>query len=182
MTGINFLINAGRAALEWNFDLPFGQLHSSGILMLPLGQLHMKQAVQHGICTLGRAVICWWPSPAQSFLFSGPVGIYEHIFFRSKIADGFWSEASSSTRGLLPSTTAACPAVPRNYSNWYIALQFLLHRKHPISIIKSNWLMLFREIVAVYCLKRTKHTNTLWGHNAGFINVKAGDVHSYHRA
>jgi hypothetical protein len=37
MIGINFDINAGRAALEWNFNLTSGRLHWGKISMLLLG-------------------------------------------------------------------------------------------------------------------------------------------------
>jgi hypothetical protein len=37
-----------------------------------------------------------------------------------------------------------------------------------VSATKTNRLMLFREIVAVYCENRMEHTNTLCGQNAEF--------------
>jgi hypothetical protein len=39
---------------------------------------------------------------------------------------------------------------------------------------KPNWLMLFRGTVAVYCENQMEHTNTLYGQNAEFLDVKAG--------
>jgi hypothetical protein len=42
--------------------------------------------------------------------------------------------------------------------------------------------MLFGETVAVYCENRTEHTDTLYGQNAAFWYVKAGDVYSNHSA
>jgi hypothetical protein len=47
-----------------------------------------------------------------------------------------------------------------------------------------NWLMLFREIIAVYSEKNTKpiHNTMLCSQNAKLLNVKVGDTHSYHHA
>jgi hypothetical protein len=53
---------------------------------------------------------------------------------------------------------------------------------HYISATKPNWLLLFRETVAVYCESHTKHINTLCGQNAELLNVKAGGTYSYHYA
>jgi hypothetical protein len=38
------------------------------------------------------------------------------------------------------------------------------------STIKSNWFILSRETVAVYCENRTEHIDTLCGQNAVYIN------------
>jgi hypothetical protein len=53
-----------------------------------------------------KAVIFWWPSPAQSFLVSGLVRIHDHISVRSKTACRLLNGASSSLRGRvsLPAT------------------------------------------------------------------------------
>jgi hypothetical protein len=37
---------------------------------------------------------------------------------------------------------------------------------HHITAAKPNRLMLFKEIIAIYCENHTKHTNTLHGQNA----------------
>jgi hypothetical protein len=42
------------------------------------------------------------------------------------------------------------------------------YRTNCISIIKSSWLMLFSEIVAVYSQNHLKHINTFYGLNAVF--------------
>jgi hypothetical protein len=47
-------------------------------------------------------------------------------------------------------------------------------RTHYVSATKPNRLMLFREIIAVYCENHTEHTTTLCGQNAEFIYAKAG--------
>jgi hypothetical protein len=43
-----------------------------------------------------------------------------------------------------------------------------------------NWLMLFREIIAVYCENHMKHINTLCGQNAELLYVEACGTFSYH--
>jgi hypothetical protein len=44
---------------------------------------------------------------------------------------------------------------------------------HYVSATKPNGLMLFREIIAVYCENHTEHINTLCGQNAKyFITLK----------
>jgi hypothetical protein len=40
--------------------------------------------------------------------------------------------------------------------------QSIPHRKHSASITMTNWLMLFREIIAVYFENHTKHKYTVW--------------------
>jgi hypothetical protein len=47
--GINFDINFGRAALKFNLDLILEELHYVENLMLILGELLVKHAVQRGI-------------------------------------------------------------------------------------------------------------------------------------
>jgi hypothetical protein len=42
------------------------------------------------------------------------------------------------------------------------------------AVRKPNSLMLFREIIAVYCENHVGHINTLCGQNAEIFNVKAG--------
>jgi hypothetical protein len=39
--------------------------------------------------------------------------------------------------------------------------QFVPHRKHFVSMTTTNRLILFREIIAVYCENHTEHTSTL---------------------
>jgi hypothetical protein len=48
--------------------------------------------------------------------------------------------------------------------------------------IKINWLMLFKEIIAVYPKNRAKLINTLYAQNAELLNVKVGGTYSYHWA
>jgi hypothetical protein len=50
------------------------------------------------------------------------------------------------------------------------------------TITKINWLMLFKEIIAVYWENHTKPINALCGHNAELLIVKAGGTYSYHWA
>jgi hypothetical protein len=81
----NVDINVGMAALKGTFDVTPGGLYQGEIFMLRLGQ--------------SRAVICCWPSPAQSFLVSGPYGTHYHIFVLSKFICVFRNGAYSSTTG-----------------------------------------------------------------------------------
>jgi hypothetical protein len=41
-----------------------------------------------------------------------------------------------------------------------------------MSVIKTNQLMLYREIIAVCSEIHTRHINTLCGQKVGFFNVK----------
>jgi hypothetical protein len=43
-----------------------------------------------------------------------------------------------------------------------------------ISITKIKWLILFREIIALYTKHHTKQLNTLCGQNAELLIMKAG--------
>jgi hypothetical protein len=43
-----------------------------------------------------------------------------------------------------------------------------------------SWLMLFKEIIAVYSEEHMKHLNTLCGQYAELLNVKVGGAHCYH--
>jgi hypothetical protein len=49
-----------------------------------------------------------------------------------------------------------------------------------VSATKPNRLMLFREIIAVYCENHTEHINTLCGQNAEFKCVKECGTYSNH--
>jgi hypothetical protein len=45
-------------------------------------------------------------------------------------------------------------------------------KTHFVSVIKTNQLMLYREIIAVCSEIHTKHINTFCGQNVEFVNVK----------
>jgi hypothetical protein len=52
-----------------------------------------------------------------------------------------------------------------------------------VSITQSNQLMLFREIIAIYCENHTKHKCTVCAECRGFVNLfKAGGTYSDHWA
>jgi len=51
-----------------------------------------------------------------------------------------------------------------------------------MSVIKTNHLMLYREIFAVCFEIHTKHINTLCGQNVEFVNVQGGGTYSDHWA
>jgi hypothetical protein len=57
-------------------------------------------------------------------------------------------------------------------------------KTHRVCITKINWLMLFREIIAVYSENHTEPIHTLCGQNAEIPIVKAGgrptQTYSYH--
>jgi hypothetical protein len=46
--------------------------------------------------------------------------------------------------------------------------------------LHGNRLILFREMIAVYCENHTEHTNTLCGQHAEFCNVEAAGTYIYH--
>jgi hypothetical protein len=45
------------------------------------------------------------------------------------------------------------------------------------TITKTNWSMLFKEIIAVYSEDNKKPINTFYGQDALLLNVKAGGTH-----
>jgi flagellar basal body-associated protein FliL len=47
---------------------------------------------------------------------------------------------------------------------------------HYVFATKPNRLMMFREIIAVYCENHTEHTNTLCGQNAEFSSCHTGNT------
>jgi hypothetical protein len=47
-------------------------------------------------------------------------------------------------------------------------------KTQPVSITKISWLMLCKEIIAVYSENHTKYINTLCEQNAEILVVKAG--------
>jgi hypothetical protein len=49
-------------------------------------------------------------------------------------------------------------------------------------ITETNWLILFKEIIAVYSENHTKPRNTLCGQNVELLIVKADGEYSYHWA
>jgi hypothetical protein len=60
-----------------------------------------------------------------------------------------------------------------------IKIQFVLHNKHSVSIRKTNWLMLFGEIITVYCENHMELIDAPCGENEEFFNVKSGGTYSY---
>jgi hypothetical protein len=61
---------------------------------------------------------------------------------------------------------------PRKLVSRWPVIQFVPRRKHLISVIKNNQLMMYREIIAVCSEIQTKHTTTFRGQNVEFVNVK----------
>ena len=56
------------------------------------------------------------------------------------------------------------PCVMLNWSQ-FVKAQFVPHSKHTVSVIKTNQLMLYSEIIAVCSQIHIKHINTLFGQN-----------------
>jgi hypothetical protein len=50
-----------------------------------------------------------------------------------------------------------------------------------VTITKLNWLMVFKEIIAVYYEKYFKPIYTLCGQNSELFIVKLGNTYSYHK-
>jgi hypothetical protein len=48
--------------------------------------------------------------------------------------------------------------------------------------MKTNRLMLFREVLAVYCENHMEHIDAPCGQNVEFLNVKSGGTYSYNYA
>jgi hypothetical protein len=62
-------------------------------------------------------------------------------------------------------------------------LNFASQEMHAISVVKINWLKLFKGVkIAVCCEIHTKHTNTLCRQNEEFYFAKAGGTYSNHWA
>jgi hypothetical protein len=141
-----------------------------------------------------------WPSSAQSFLFSGPVGTHDPIFVRFKTVYVFGNGGLpfDKTRGYR----LICLSAGRLSCCWYInsspsvaGMIKPLKSEFPLnSIYKFNGtsqetrdvsatkISLFREEISVYCGNHTKPTNTLCGLNAEFWYLKASGAYSNHFA
>jgi hypothetical protein len=59
-----------------------------------------------------------------------------------------------------------------------LKIQSVPRSKHSASVIKTDMLMLYREIIAVCSQIHAKHINTPCGQNTEFLNVKAGGMYS----
>jgi hypothetical protein len=83
------------------------------------------------------------------------------------------------------------PGIERGFPRWedvtdpdkpqlYLNIQSVPRSKHSVSVIWTNQLILYREIMAVCSEIHTKHINTLCGQNVEFVNVKPGGTYSNH--
>jgi hypothetical protein len=54
----------------------------------------------------------------------------------------------------------------------YLKTQYVPRSKHFASVIKTDKLMWYREIIAVFSQIHTKHINIVCGQNVEFVNVK----------
>jgi hypothetical protein len=59
-----------------------------------------------------------------------------------------------------------------NVETLYIRIQFVPHRKHYVPTTETNRLMLFGEIIAIYCENHTEHVNTLRGQKAETLYIR----------
>jgi hypothetical protein len=50
---------------------------------------------------------------------------------------------------------------------------------HYVSATETNWLILFRETVAVYCENHMQYINTMCWQNTDYVKVKAGGAYCY---
>ena len=55
-------------------------------------------------------------------------------------------------------------------------IQFVPGSKHSVSVIKTNQLILYSEIIVVCFEIHTKNINTLCGQNVEFLSVKPGGI------
>ena len=55
---------------------------------------------------------------------------------------------------------------------FHLNTQSVPRSTHSASVIKTNKLKLYREIIAVFSEIHSKHINTLCGQNVGLLNVK----------
>jgi hypothetical protein len=51
-------------------------------------------------------------------------------------------------------------------------IQFLIHTNHAVPIVKTNWLIRFKEIITLYSGNHTIQTNTLGGKNSVLLILK----------
>ena len=63
-----------------------------------------------------------------------------------------------------------------------LKIQSVPRSKHSASVIKTDQLMLYREIIAVCSQIRTKHINTLCGQHVELLDVKPGGTYRNHWA
>jgi hypothetical protein len=73
--------------------------------------------------------------------------------------------------GMVMQLTSVCRRVHESI-DIMDKIQFLSQRKRYVSMRKTDRLTLFRDMFGVYC-ENMKHTNTLCGQNAEFLNVEA---------
>jgi hypothetical protein len=59
-----------------------------------------------------------------------------------------------------------------------LKIQFVPHSKPYVSVIKTNTLMLYGEIIAVYSEIHTQHTQAFCGKNVGFFKVKRSGTYN----
>jgi len=70
--------------------------------------------------------------------------------------------------------TRISPFVDKDISELFLKSKIVPHSKQIRRGIKTNQLILYAEIIAVFCMIHTKHTNAFCGNNAKIFIVKPG--------
>jgi len=65
-----------------------------------------------------------------------------------------------------------CPFNAAVYIQRHMKIQSVPRSKHSVSVLKTNQLMLYREIIAVSSQVHTKRIHTLCGQNVELFDVK----------
>jgi hypothetical protein len=107
-------------------------------------------------CVFCELRFCTWKNYLQARVrdWSGPSGVYSRL----QHLQGVRGSKAEETMGQL---------------SWHLEIRFSSHGKHVSSIAKISFLMLFKDMITVYCENGTKHINTLCDHSADFLNIKA---------
>jgi hypothetical protein len=101
-----------------------------------------------------------WPSPAQPFLGPSPAGLMTTFYCLRFETPPTWSLKLIEIMFKQPVRTS--------------------QETHSVCATKPNRLMLFREIIAVYCENNTEHISTLCGQNVEFFYNTASGKYTYH--
>jgi hypothetical protein len=129
---------------------------------------------------IGQAYQCWWRicQWIKSFFFSPGSNIICYILYQFVTYLLTLPRMYTCTRkseDIAKHTN--CRYIPQYMKHMKRILTFqnsvyASQKTHCSFITKTNRLMLFREIIAVYCERHAKHINILCGQNARVSNVK----------
>lgn len=62
----------------------------------------------------------------------------------------------------------------------YTKNQFYPHRKHSLSTVNTDQLVMYGETIAVYCANHIWHINTICEKNAEILNIKYDGKYKNH--